>query len=354
MLKIVALTEGKNIPASRFRVRQYINSLLRYGIEVKEEISIIEKYEQFPYLGKKIKVRFFFPLYFIFEAFKIILNLPRVIKANCADLIWLQRDLVSGVITLEFLFAKKYVLDIDDAIWLSKPFGKLATKLLSKNAAIIFAGNSFIKEYCQNYNKNIHVIPTAIDTDRYFPLSDKTNSPNLIVGWTGSSVNLRYLYQIDKVLSDFINNNNVRFQILSDVEPKFAFIDPLKIDYIPWDPETEISSIQKWDIGLMPLPNDEFSKGKCSFKMLQYMAVGIPVIVSEIGMNKELLLKDNIGIGIKFDEDWEAALIKLSNSRELRILMGNNGRKLVENEFSNKIISEKIAMAFKSIILNKL
>lgn len=348
MINVLALTEGKNTPSSRFRVRQYINILHDYDIKVVEKSGIIEKYEKIPFIKQKFKTRYILPIYIFHELIKVLFSIPRLLLANFSDIIWLQRDLVSGIKTLEFFFTKKYIFDIDDAVWLSKPFGRYTTKLICKKATLIFAGNSFLKEYCSKYNGNIVVIPTAIDIEKFQPKDIHLHENNdFIIGWTGSGINLKYLYQIEKELALFINSHKVKLHILSDIKPDFKYIQTSKIEFIPWSIENEVTVIQDWSVGIMPLPDDEFSKGKCSFKMLQYMAVGLPVIVSNIGMNKELLELDMIGLGINSNEEWPTALSDLYNSDDKRYLMGQNGRKIVETKYSTKVVAEKIAREIK-------
>ena len=350
-MKVSALTVGNNTPSARFRVRQYIEFLNRDGITVKEHFAEIQKSQQIPLLTNRIRTRYYFPLHIGLEVAKLAGNIPRVYRANKSDIVWLQRDLISGMPTLEYFIKKPIVFDIDDAIWLSKPFGKFTIEQICKRSSLIFAGNEFIRNYLSRYNTNIVIVPTAIDTDRFKPsFYTRDATDEFVIGWTGTSINLIYLTQIEKPLTAFLEKwPNTYIHILCDDIPKFKHLPSHKLKFTKWSVNNECEVIKNWDVGIMPLPGDEFSKGKCSFKMLQYMASEIPVIVSNVGMNVHILQKSLVGIGIDDDSQWVDALEHLYFNKNTSSEMGVNGRKVVLSEYSALKISKEIAVHFKSL-----
>jgi glycosyltransferase involved in cell wall biosynthesis len=351
-IAVAALTVGKNLPSARFRVRQYINLLRQEFISVKEHRSIIEKSKVVPVLGGKLRTRYFLPIHMALEATKVLCDIPRVSNANFSDLIWLQRDLIAGMPTLEIFLKKPVIFDLDDAIWLSKPFGKFAIRTICEQSALIFAGNKYIADYVSQYNHNVAIIPTGIDTEKFKPNYIKdTNQKEFVIGWTGSAQNLQYLTQIEKQLSLFLNrfpDSYLHILCDSNITPKY--LPQSKIRFTNWSPSNEANVIKGWSVGIMPLPNNEFSLGKCSFKMLQYMAVEIPVVVSNIGMNRELLLKKELGIGIDNSTQWIDALEYLYTNKDIGEKMGVEGRKVVLDDYAISNIAPKIARHFKSLI----
>lgn len=337
-IKVAALTGGKYDPSARFRVRQLIPALLQEGIEMDEFIPPISKYPP--------SQQWFRPLWGIAT---LAGRIPAVIATYRYDIVLLQRELLSTLVTLEPFTKRPRVLDVDDAIFLHRD-GRFA-KQLAQLSDLIICGNDFIAEWFSKWNNNIAIIPTAVDTRRYIPREENRSSQGkLVIGWIGTSGNFKYLYKIESALERVIKKRSeIIFKIISDQKPKFKEKLNEKIEYVKWSPKTEIADIQSMTIGIMPLDNTEWEKGKCSFKMLQYMACGIPVIVSPVGINAQILSESKIGFGVISLKDWVDALIFLLNSPEQRKKMGSNGRKLVEAKYSINAIVPKLSSYFKAI-----
>jgi glycosyltransferase involved in cell wall biosynthesis len=354
MIKVAALTAGKKTPSSRFRVRQHICSLGKTGIDVEEIIPLIPKNSLLPLIGGKIRVRYILPIFICWELLKIIARIPSVFRANQANLIWLQRELVPGIISLEFFLRKPYVFDVDDAIWTSKPFGRLCVGLIAKRASRVIVGNQYLAEWFGRYNELIEIVPTAIDIERFYPNPTSKNDHKFVIGWTGTSINFPHLYSIENSLCSFIdkykNESQIEISIISDKKPSFKNIPHDFIKYTLWTPENEAVIIQGFDIGLMPLIDDEFTRGKCSFKMLQYMAVGLPVVVSPIGMNREILDKGRIGFSAVSLTEWYKAIEFLYENPKERVAMGEEARKIIVRDYSNEVISKKLASIFNEVV----
>lgn len=345
MIRIAALTPGKNVASSRFRVRQYIPALRTVDIYVDEYPSVINYSAKLPGILGKVRQRYIFPLSAAWLGIKAIYRVPDLLRSRNYDLVWVNRIMAKPV-SIEGLISRPIIFDIDDAIWLNKAttIGKIASR-----AEIILAGNEFIALSLEKYNRNIRIIPTAVDTNRFKPVKERFDN-NFNVVWTGSGDTIHYLSAIEKPLAQFFNNTKMsRLIIISDLRPALSLINPDKISFIQWSEENEVSGIQRADLGIMPLFNNEWEKGKCSFKMLQYMACGLPVIVSPVGMNKEVLVRGNIGFAAVTDNDWIESLNYIYNNREVAAGFGLNGREVVNTYYSLPVIVNKLTEIFNSL-----
>jgi glycosyltransferase involved in cell wall biosynthesis len=339
-IRVAVFTGSKNISSRRFRVFQYIVYLNRQNIE------IIEHYSTF---GSWPPAKIFFrPFWLILTLLDRILP---IIRSYSCDLTFFQRELVSTLLTFEYFTKKPRILDVDDAIWLQNKRSNINFLHLVQKCNGIICGNQFIYDTLKKYNPNCIIIPTSVDTNRFIPSIYSKNKQKKIIGWSGLSSGFKYLYEIEDELLKILNaNENVFLRIVSDSEPRFKTIPVSKIEYIKWTPENEVSTIQDMTIGIMPIDNSEWSKGKCSYKMLLYMSCSIPVVVSDFGMNIEVLAKAKVGFGASFITDWSNYLQKLLNDDILTKEMGINGRRVIEQNYSIEKNSRVLADFIKSII----
>lgn len=336
MMRVAAFTGGVAVPSSRFRVRQYIPSLQQHGIFVEEMAQGISKY---PPRNKWLR-----PLW---AGGRLIHLLPKVVQSHSFDVVLLQREMLSNFITLESLTKKPRILDVDDAIFLQRD-GGFARRLAQISDQII-CGNAYLANWFGAWNKHITIIPTAVDTDRYVPINKKAKVKNeAIIGWIGTSGNLKYVYAIEQALAKVLTMRpNAKLRIVSDQKPVFRFIDTTRHEFIPWSEDIEINSIQNMDIGIMPLEESAWARGKCSFKMLQYMSCGLPVVVSPVGMNSEVLAMGDIGIASSSQVQWIDALVELLDSATMRTDMGAEGRRVSVEAFSIHKVQHQLAHCIK-------
>lgn len=193
----------------------------------------------------------------------------------------------------------------------------------------------------------MNVIPTAVDTDRYVP---RNSIEEPIIGWSGTSSSLGYLYAIESALSVVLQKiPGSRIRIVSDSSPSFKMIPGDRLDFIRWSPANEVQAIQGMAIGIMPLEDSLWTRGKCSYKMLTYMACGLPVVVSPVGMNLEILSHGNVGFGPKGPEEWIEILSFLSKNMGERMRLGNNGRRVVLEKYSVNVIVKSLAKTLMQI-----
>ncbi|MEJ2646837.1 MAG: glycosyltransferase [Sedimentisphaerales bacterium] len=332
-IKIAAFTSRQDDPASYFRVRQYKERLEQESFSIQE-------------FSHPVTGRCWYPFFF-----KATPYISAVIKCRNSDVVWLRRILVEGYETFERLLKRPRVMDVDDAIWLARPFGKYAVPHIARGMDAIIAGNNYLANWFDKYCKQIHVVPTAIDTVRYTKKIRKTDNDEFVVGWTGTSSNFFYLNSIEKPLAHFLaDHKDSCFKIIADKPWYSELIPPDQMRFVQWSRQVEVESLHTMSVGIMPLTDTPWARGKCSFKMLQYMAVGLPVIVSPIGMNKDVLSKADIGFAAKSDEEWYHTLETLYKDEQSRTKFGDAGRKVVEQFYSFNTVIPALASIFEAIV----
>jgi glycosyltransferase involved in cell wall biosynthesis len=352
MMRIAALTSGRTDPSARFRVRQHIEPLHRMGVDVIEYIPRVDKHAGIPSAVERIlPVKTLPAATAAWDIAKLAARVPGLVGSFSADLVWLNRELLPGRFTLERLLQRPYVLDVDDAVWRARPHGIATMTRLGRNASIVLAGNRYLANWFSTHTGNISIVPTAIDTERFHPASmPRATDARFTIGWTGTRGNFAYLYKLEEPLAAFLKQANAQLLIVAEEAPQFARIDPRDVQFREWTPEIECAALREMDVGLMPLPDNEWTRGKCSFKMLQYMATALPVVVSPVGMNAELLGLAQIGFGANSDAEWLSALQAVRANPTLATNMGNEGRRLVVKTFSRDVVSGQLAAIFGRLL----
>lgn len=244
------------------------------------------------------------------------------------------------------IFRRKIVYDFDDAIWLTdrpteswilkvaKWRGKVAS--ICKWAHKVSCGNDYLCNYAAQFNKNIVSNPTTIDTENLHnpSLYKIPHHPNKIkIGWTGSHSTLKYLNEIELVLHRILRDYpHVEFVVIADKPPSLPSLP--SASFVSWNTATEIEDLLQFDIGIMPLPDDQWAKGKCGFKALQYMALEFPPVASPVGVNSKIISNGINGFLCSSPQEWEHALRNLIEDPNLRKKMGINGRKTILENYS--------------------
>lgn len=334
---VAALTGGKNIPSARFRIKQLIAPLAERSIDLTEFPAL---FGSFPPASK-----FSRPLWF---SATLLERISAILRANCFDRIIFQREVISTLPTVERMASKSTILDIDDAIWLYR--NGIAAANVSAASDLIVCGNNFLAEHFSRYGKPIAIIPTGVDTHRFRPL-DSVKKSRKVIGWSGTSGGFRFIVEnIESGIAKLLNRySDWVFRVVSDKPPSFKLINPKQFEYVQWSENNEVESIATMDIGIMPLENSEWCRGKCSYKMLLYMSCGVPVVVSDFGMNRDILNILPSGIGVAENGDWYEALEAIMTDEKLGFVFGNNGRKVVEKNFSTAVVSDQWVTALHTM-----
>jgi glycosyltransferase involved in cell wall biosynthesis len=327
-MEIAFLVSRLDKPSTKFRIITYLPLLRESGI----------KAEVFPLSKAKIgRWRVFSHLY------------PY-------DLVVIQKKLFSHI-ELAYIRqqSQKLVYDFDDAVMFSKEekmdMNKpLRNKRFDRTIRLcdhVIAGNQFLKEESPLESDRISVIATPIDTDKYFPVEKKESKKGVMIGWLGSKSTIRYLKTLIPVFFKLQSRfPDVHITVVSD---RFEGIEEITATKKIWREDEELRDLQSFDIGIMPLPDDPWSKGKCGFKLLQYQAVGLPVVCSPVGVNREMVLDGINGFHAHTAQEWFDRLNQLISSPELRNRMGKNGREMVVKEYSLKALWPKFLMTIRNV-----
>lgn len=326
-MKVASLTGGRNIPSARFRIRQLIEPLAKHSVELVEYSAT---FGAFPPPLHLIR-----PIWFTATLIERTISL---ILASRYDRVIFQRELISTLPTVERLVRKSAILDVDDAIWFYRR--GLAAANVSSAADFIVCGNNFLADYFSKFRKPVVIIPTSVDTLRFRPIN-RSNRSKRIIGWSGTSGGYSFFSpQIESALANILaKHTDWIFRVVSDKPPNFKLIKPSQLEYIPWSEQNESESIANMDIGIMPLENSVWCRGKCSYKTLLYMSCGVPVVVSAVGMNSEIMNLSPVGIGLSENGDWFDALESIMTNEQLAVKFGNNGRSVIEEKFSTSVVA---------------
>lgn len=333
-------------PSSRYRVYQYIEKLKKEGFncEVKPLMSS-ENYKDI-YLKdinklKKYILRSQIELNKIFKSFDF----------DKYDLIFIQKEITPWFITSWFLnnYKDKIVFDFDDAIFFKKTNKYNLNKILS-NVRWIIAGNSFLEKYALKFNDNVSVIPTPIDLKKYNSRKKHIDKKELTLGWVGTKGNLKYIDQLKEIIYDLSRKYNFALKIVSNADYEMENVNVINKR---WSLNGEIADIKSFDIGIMPLEVSNWTKGKCAFKAIQYMGLGIPTVSSNVGFNKEVITDGKDGYLVSNSIEWKEKIELLLNDCSLRNRIGKNSRLKVKKQYSVEANYPKLVEVFNKALNTK-
>ncbi len=324
-LRVTAFTAGANVPSARFRVRQYVRPLAGMGIKLEERYTSLGAYP--PRAGV---------LRPAWLAGTIAQRLPQLAADWFSDVTLFQREMVSTLTTLEGFTRRPRLVDIDDAVHLFNN-GRTARRL-ARLADLVIVGNAWLADAWRPWASAIEILPTAIDTGAY-PISSLPERP--VIGWIGVSANLRYLEGIASSLAEMLRRfPGASVAVCCDKAPDLGHV-PFR--FVPWSAAAEMPFLAGLSIGVMPLEDGPWERGKCSFKMLQYMATGRPCVVSPVGMNNDILAQGEIGFAASNAAQWTEALSALLADRKTAERLGAAGRALVERRYSVAALAPRLA-----------
>ena len=333
MIKVLGLAlYGPLAASTRYRLGQYVPGLASQGIDMKICHLLGDDYLRRRFSGGSPSIasmlhaglRRFADMWSQqeYEAVMLYCELFPLMPG------WLERALVS----------QPYIYDLDDAFYLkyrSKRFAAASPLLGGKfdtvmaGAAAVTAGNHVLCQYARQYNANTHYLPTVVDTGRYLPRR-ASRSDMFTVGWIGSPSTVPYLSELVGPLSALGKEGAVRLIVIGGQAPAIPNVEVVEIK---WEERTEIDLINSFDIGVMPLPDDAWARGKCAFKLIQYMACAVPVVASPVGANVDVV-GDECGLLAATHQEWTDALRTLRDQPGKRTAMGHAGRERVVQRYS--------------------
>lgn len=357
-------------PSQRFRFEQYFRLLLENGIAYDVQSFLDEDAWQILYK----------PGFIFSKVLGVIRGFARRIKmlfrVRNYQYIFIHREASPiGPPVFEWMLArflkKRVIYDFDDAIWLpnTSETNRLAGrfKCHSKVEAIcrwsykVSCGNDYLREFASQFNVNVILNPTTIDTEGLHVNAPDSNAQSIrvnsepetisdthqkvMIGWTGTHSTLYYLQPLLPLFQRLYEHIKFELVVISNQEPAFHF--PF-MNFLPWKKNSEIADLQRFDIGVMPLTDDPWAKGKCGFKALQYMALGIPALASPIGVNSKIIDSGINGFLCQSEEEWSQNLKLLLENAHLRQKMGQAGRRKIERAYSVRSNSPNFLSLFDS------
>lgn len=321
---------GEQAASNRVRLGQYKQELHSAGFDLEINSLLINEYivalsNKSPIPVLKLLLSFF-------------LRIKLLLSSKKFDLLIVHCELfpfLPGWLE-QLLLRKPYIYDFDDAFYLKyssgkykllKPFLGSKFKKMLKNASVVTAGNKNLANYAKKYNSNVIILPSVVDTNIYHKKIMKPNSC-FTLGWIGSPSTAIYLEKLVKPLSLLGNKIPIKLIVVGATGPS---IQNVIVESIPWSLDDEVNLINQFDVGLMPLSDDEWSKGKCAYKLIQCMACEVCVIASPVGSNVDVV-NDNCGFLAESDQDWYDSLFRLSQDVSLRKKFGKASvNRIIEN-----------------------
>lgn len=342
-------------PGQRFRIEQWARFLEPRGVhcqfvpfETPELKHVLYERSQF---GRKLRALATSISRRVGEALRI---------AETWDVIYLYRELLPiGPPLLEHLLARRgipIVYDFDDAIflpavseanryfrWLKMP---QKTGTICRLSTCVVVGNPRLAAYSLQYASCVSVIPTTIDTDQYVPKEHVGVRGVPVIGWSGSRTTLAHLRTIVPALRTLRSAHRFRLHVIGS--SGFA-VEGLEVSSKDWSAQSEIADLKSFDVGLMPLPDDAWARGKCGLKALQYMALGVPVVASPVGVNTDIIEDGRNGFLASSHAEWVEKLLLLMSDEDLRERFARAGRKTVEERYSTKVQAPRLLKILEQV-----
>ena len=344
-------------PGQRYRCEQYLSYLESHGFEcVYSPIITTQAEDNALYNSHNLLDK---AMIFVRGFWR---RLKDVRRASDFDIVFIYREaFMTGSVFFEKLFARsksKIILDFDDAIWLPTISGANKSLAWLKRpekindiiglSDLVITGNSYLADYARSYNPNVTVFPSTINLD-YYRIPAKKTSDKVVIGWSGSHTTVEHFELIIPVFKTLKKKygDTLKFAVYGDESYQNADLD---IQGTRWSFDTEVAVISSFDIGIMPLPNDDWSKGKCAMKGLQYMGLGVPAVLSSVGINKDVIQDGVNGFLANDEAAWISKLSLLIESAALRVQLGTAGRNTIEQNFSSQALSPLYLRLFESVL----
>jgi len=341
-------------PSQRYRFEQYLSFLETQSFVFTFSNLLNEKDDVLFYSKGKFLTKLFILLKCTLIRFKDVLRYKRF------DIIFIQREAhFLGTSFFEkkaFHSGAKVIFDFDDSIWLAdtspgnqkwewiKSPKKFYTNI--KHAHAVFAGNNYLLQEALKINLHAILVPTTIDTQLHVPKHHLRHKETLCIGWSGSLSTLKHFELLIPVLKRVKEKygDKVRFKLMGEKN----YVHPeLSIESIAWTENSEVTELNSFDIGLMPLKDDAWARGKCGLKGLSYMACEIPVVMSAVGVNKEIVQHGENGLLANSEEEWLEALSLLIENNALRLQLGKAARETVVQHYSVERYKNTYLKAFQ-------
>lgn len=363
-MKVLALSKySYSGPSSRYRVYNFQQCFRENGIRL-----FIKPFFPDSYLGLSSKFRKI-PLVLYAYVRRIALVFGVLFFKKKYDLVYIEYELLPFFPAFFERLLKlrkiKYIVDYDDAIFHKYDSHRNSlVRLLLKNkisrvmqlADTVIVGNQYLAEYAKKQNNKVIIFPTVVLLEKYENSAKKSiykESENFIIGWIGSKSTSKYILEILPVMQEFATlHNNVQFHFIGFDKSLLSEKDIMeyRINIIPWSEESEIGEMMKFDIGIMPLTDDPWSRGKCGFKLIQYMSCGKPVVASPVGENVNIVTQYENGFLATSKNDWMNAFENLLNDKVLYSRIAENNKQKIKRNYNHEQICLEYQQLIKGIV----
>ncbi|KTG16276.1 MULTISPECIES: glycosyltransferase family 4 protein [unclassified Guyparkeria] len=352
-MKLLLLSRYGSLGASsRVRYLQYLDRFRAEGVEVDVVPLFSNRYLEALYDGRRAwgeMVRGY------------VRRLRTLLGVGRYDLVVIEKELFPFLPAIAERVLERlgvrYVADYDDALFhrYDRHRSPLIRWLLGRkvdvvmrHAAVVVAGNRYLAARAREAGASrIEIVPTVVDIERYTPKGIETTSSHRVpvVGWIGSPSTSRYLRELLPVFADIRRQMDVRFVAVGARPGDF---EGSSVEVWPWTESSEVSAIQQFDVGVMPLPDSPWERGKCGYKLIQYMACGVPVVASPVGVNVELVSPECSGYLASDDKEWLESLLSLLRSPETRGSLGQSARAFVSESYSLQTQAPRLVEILRS------
>jgi glycosyltransferase involved in cell wall biosynthesis len=343
------------VPGQRLKYEQYFNYFRENNIEVHVSSFMTKRFQSIVYKKGYYFEKFFWTLIGYLIRIKDLFRVP--FYDGVYIFLWVTPFGLPFFEKLFYMFNKHIIYDIDDLVFLAPASkankfiarlkGKNKMSFLMKHSKHVITCTPYLDNYVRKFTESTTDISSTINTDTYIPKNNYSNEQPLVLGWSGSHSTSKYLKLLESVIEQLTKKYSIKIYVIGDPEFKFTNV---KVEAIQWNERSEISDLQKIDIGLYPLPDEEWVYGKSGLKALQYMALGIPTIASAIGANFRVIENDISGYLVTTENEWYEKIEFLLLNPEIRKRIGEQARLRVENYYSIKANRDTYLTILKKVL----
>lgn len=353
---IVCAHRPNRSPSQRYRFEQYLPALKEKGYEFDWSFLIEESEDQEFYSAGNFLLKAHIITRAHYRRFLLLMSLRKY------SLVFIQREsLFTGSTFFERHLSKKklpFIYDFDDSVWLADTSpGNQKFEWLKKPEKVfesmrlancVLAGNAYLAEKAKLHAKDVRLVPTTIDTSVHIPMPNMRTAERVVIGWSGSISTIKHFQILKPVLKRLIEKYDQAIEIM--VMANQVYQDPeLPITSLIWTSNYEVQNLNRFHIGIMPLPDDEWSRGKCGLKGLSYMACEVATVMSPVGVNTEIITSGENGFLASTENEWFNTLCQLIEQKDLREKIAKAGRKTVEIKYSVSANFTKYFQAFEDV-----
>jgi glycosyltransferase involved in cell wall biosynthesis len=345
-MELLLLSRYGALPGpSRFRFLQYLPFLKQHGINVTVAPLLTDEWVTRNYSTGRFALG---PLPAIYAR-----RFLALFEARRYDAVWIEKEALPwlpGFVETLALAGIPYALDYDDAVFhtydqhrshfVRRLFGRKLVSLM-RGSALVMAGNDYLRDYAKAAGaKAIEWVPSVVDLVRY-PITDPPNNDVFTIGWTGAPANSRHLQLISDALAEVCRLGPARLHVIGGWRVKLP--NNVPVEYTEFCADDPIEPVQRFDAGIMPLPDSPWERGKCGLKLIHYMACRVPTVASPVGVNRDIVEHGRTGFLASNTAEWIDSLCALRDSADLRRGMGVAGRAKVEQSYSLQVTAPRVA-----------